>query len=430
MFESLWRVFSNADLRRRVLFTLGVLSVYRIGIYVTLPGVDRKALRDSIAGDTDAGLLGIFNLFSGGALEKASIFALGVMPYVSASIILQLLSSVYRPLEELRKEGEAGQRKINQYTRYGTVVLALAQGWGTTVWLESQRAQELLSVVREPGWGFRLMTMLTLATGTVFVMWLGEQITERGIGNGTSLVIFTGIVADFPTAVGQLSQAFKSGQVQPLTLFVAAAIIIGTVAVIILFERGQRRIPIEYSRRIVGRKMYGGQRTHLPLKVNASGVIPPIFASTMLVLPNSLAGMSIPGMDDLRDVLLRGGWVYNSAFVLLTVFFCYFYTAVQFPPVDVADGLKKQGAFIPGVRPGKATAEFIEKVLMRVTAGGAIYVALVCIIPDFLRTTFRLALPFGGTSIMIVVGVAIDTVNQVESYLISENYEGARTTAL
>jgi preprotein translocase subunit SecY len=430
MFESLWRVFSNADLRRRVLFTLGVLSVYRIGIYVTLPGVDRKALRDSIAGDTDAGLLGIFNLFSGGALEKASIFALGVMPYISASIILQLLSSVYRPLEELRKEGEAGQRKINQYTRYGTVVLALAQGWGTTVWLESQRAQELLSVVREPGWGFRLMTMLTLATGTVFVMWLGEQITERGIGNGTSLVIFTGIVADFPTAVGQLSQAFKSGQVQPLTLFVAAAIIIGTVAVIILFERGQRRIPIEYSRRIVGRKMYGGQRTHLPLKVNASGVIPPIFASTMLVLPNSLAGMSIPGMDDLRDVLLRGGWVYNSAFVLLTVFFCYFYTAVQFPPVDVADGLKKQGAFIPGVRPGKATAEFIEKVLMRVTAGGAIYVALVCIIPDFLRTTFRLALPFGGTSIMIVVGVAIDTVNQVESYLISENYEGARTTAL
>jgi preprotein translocase subunit SecY len=430
MFESLWRVFSNADLRRRVLFTLGVLSVYRIGIYVTLPGVDRKALRDSIAGDSDTGLLGIFNLFSGGALEKASIFALGVMPYVSASIILQLLSSVYRPLEELRKEGEAGQRKINQYTRYGTVVLALAQGWGTTVWLESQRAQELLSVVRDPGWGFRLMTMLTLATGTVFVMWLGEQITERGIGNGTSLVIFTGIVADFPTALGQLSQAFKSGQVQPLTLFVAAAIIIGTVAVIILFERGQRRIPIEYSRRIVGRKMYGGQRTHLPLKVNASGVIPPIFASTMLVLPNSLGGMGIPGMDDLRDVLLRGGWVYNTTFVLLTVFFCYFYTAVQFPPVDVADGLKKQGAFIPGVRPGKATAEFIEKVLMRVTAGGALYVALVCIIPDFLRTTFRLALPFGGTSIMIVVGVAIDTVNQVESFLISENYEGTRSAAL
>ncbi|MEZ4408624.1 MAG: preprotein translocase subunit SecY [Polyangiales bacterium] len=412
------------ELRRRLLFTLGMLAVYRIGVFVTVPGADRKAMQEIMGQGDSNSLLNLMNLFSGGALEQVSIFALGIMPYVSASIILQLLGSISKPLEELRKEGEVGQRKFNQYTRYLTIGIAMVQGISIALWLQGRTTVDGLNVVRDQGWGFRLLAMLTLTTGTSFIMWLGEQITERGIGNGTSLIIFAGIVADFPQAIGQTWQFTSTGQIQPVSLLIAAVLTLGSVAVIVFFERGQRRIPIEYSRRIIGRKMYGGQRTHLPLRVNSSGVIPPLFASTVLMLPATLANLRIPGMEAARDAMQRGDWVYNTVFVALTVFFCYFYTSVTFPPVDVADNLKKQGAFIPNIRPGKQTADYIEKVLMRITFGGAVYVAVICILPDFMRQYLRITFPFGGTSIMIVVGVALDTVNQIESYLISRHYEG------
>lgn len=411
------------ELRRRILFTLGMIAVYRVGVFVTTPGVNRVVMRD-IVGGADQSLLGMFNLFSGGALEQLSIFALGIMPYVSSSIIIQLLTSIYKPLEELRKEGEVGQRKINQYTRYGAVLLGIVQGFGIAMYLEGLKSGDGLPVVSEPGWGFRLLTVITLTTGTAFIMWIGEQITERGIGNGISLIIFAGIVADFPSALGQTITFAKSGQIQPTSLLIATVLILATVAVIVFFERGQRRIPIEYSRRIVGRKMYGGQRTHLPLRVNSSGVIPPIFASTVLLFPNTLANLRVPGMDVVRDALQRGDWIYNTSFILLTVFFTYFYTAITFPPVDVADNLKKQGAFIPNIRPGKATADYIERILMRITFAGALYVSVVCVLPDVLRQYLKIPFPFGGTSIMIVVGVALDTVNQIESHLITRHYEG------
>ncbi len=413
------------ELRRRLLFSLGMLAVYRVGVFVTVPGTDRKAMQEFLGGqDAGGSLINLLNLFSGGALERVSIFALGVMPYVSASIIFQLLTSIFKPLEELRKEGEMGQRKINQYTRYATIALALVQGVSISLYLEGLQTSDLVRVVHDPGWSFRLMTMLTLATGTAFIMWLGEQITERGIGNGISLIIFAGIVADFPQAIAQTYQFTASGQIQPVSLLVAVVLVLGSVATIVFFERGQRRIPIEYSRRVIGRKMYGGQRTHLPLRVNSSGVIPPIFASSVLMLPSTLAGLRIPGMEQARDVIQRGDWVYTTSFVLLTVFFCYFYTSVTFPPVDVADNLKKQGAFIPNIRPGKATADYIERVLMRITFGGALYVAIICVLPDFMRQYLRVQVPFGGTSIMIVVGVALDTANQIESYLITRHYDG------
>lgn len=414
------------ELRRRLLFTLGMLAVYRIGVFVTVPGADRKAMQMLMGQGDSNSLLNLMNLFSGGALEQVSIFALGIMPYVSASIILQLLGSISKPLEELRKEGEAGQRKLNQYTRYLTIAIAIVQGISIALWLQGRTTADGLNVVHDQTWGFRILAMLTLTTGTTFVMWLGEQITERGIGNGTSLIIFAGIIADFPRTLGQTWQFTSTGQIQPVSLLIALVLILASVAVIVFFERGQRRIPIEYSRRIIGRKMYGGQRTHLPLRVNSSGVIPPLFSSTVLMLPATLANLRIPGMEAARDAIQRGEWVYNTVFVVLTVFFCYFYTSVTFPPVDVADNLKKQGAFIPNIRPGKQTADYIEKVLMRITFGGAVYVAGICILPNIIQQYFKvdLAFAFGGTSIMIVVGVALDTVNQVESYLISRHYEG------
>jgi preprotein translocase subunit SecY len=412
------------ELRARMLFTLGMLAVYRVGVFVTVPGADRKPMQELMGQDNSGSLLSLFNLFSGGALEQVSIFALGVMPYVSASIILQLLTSVFKPLEELRKEGEMGQRKINQYTRYATIALALVQGFSISLFLEGRATADGVQVVVDKGWAFRALAMLTLATGTAFIMWLGEQITERGIGNGISLIIFAGIVADFPQGIAQTWQFTGTGQIQPTSLLIAAVLIIASVMGIVFFERGQRRIPIEYSRRIVGRKMYGGQRTHLPLRVNSSGVIPPIFATTMLGLPAFLASIHVPLMDSLNAHLSSGEWMHTTVFVLLTVFFCYFYTAVTFPPVDLADNLKKQGAFIPNIRPGKATADYIERVLLRITFGGAIYVAAVCVLPNFLRTYLKIPFQFGGTSIMIVVGVALDTANQIESYLISRHYEG------
>ena len=409
------------ELRRRVLFTLGMLAIYRIGVFITTPGVNRNILKASAAGSK--GLLGLFNLFSGGALENASLFSLGIMPYVSASIIMQLMGMVYKPIDEMRKEGEQGRRKIDQYTRYGTVVLAAFQSWGIATQVLESAQTEAGDAVAHPGLAFRLMTILTLTTGTAFLMWVGEQITERGVSNGISMLIFAGIVTDIPASIGNYL-AQNKGNVQPLTIAAVAAMVLATVATIVFFERAQRRIPIMYSRRQVGKRIYGGQQAHLPLKVNTAGTIPPIFASSLLMFPQTLATFGVWGMNYLTDFFNRGDWVFQTGYVLLIFFFCFFYTAVTFQAVDVADNLKKQQANIPGIRPGKQTAEYIDRVLTRITFGGAMYVAAVCVVPQILTQVFRVPFRFGGTSIMIVVGVALDTVSQIEAQLITRHYEG------
>jgi preprotein translocase subunit SecY len=427
------------ELRRRILFTVVLLAVYRIGVFVTIPGVDRTVM-NAVMHKQGGGLMGLFNMFSGGAFGNLSIFALGIMPYVSASIILQLLTMVFKPLDELRKEGEQGQRKINQYTRYGTIILSLVQGFGIAMSLEAMNNGDLSDsaavgdVVTHAGWGFRLMSMLTLTTGTAFMMWVGEQITERGIGNGISLLIFAGIVDGIPDGVASYF-ATNKGNIQPLNLAAVVTIVLATVATIVFFERAQRRIPIYYARRTVGRRIYGGQTAHLPLRVNTSGTIPPIFASSLLMFPATLANFKIPGMAQIQSMLQRGDWAFNTFYVLLIVFFCHFYTAVTFQPVDVADNLKKQQAFIPSVRQGKQTADYIDYVLTRITFGGSLYVAVVCIVPSIISAQFHVPFRWGGTSIMIVVGVALDTVNQIEAHLITRNYEslsggGARTSRI
>ncbi len=415
------------ELRKRLLFTLGMLAIYRILVFVTIPGVNRSVMQEIMRGASGS-FLGMFNMFSGGALEQLSIIALGIMPYISSSIIFQLLTVVIPTLERLQKEGEAGRKKINQYTRYGTILLAIVQGYFIAVWAEGASSGELRSsmeVVINPGWSFRLLTILTLATGTAFVMWLGEQITERGVGNGISLIIFAGIVADMPDGIIRLYRKAASGELGAFNLAMIGAIVIAVVAFIIFFERGQRRIPVQYAKRVVGRKMYGGQSTHLPLKVNSAGVIPPIFASSILLFPAQVAQIvNASWMNSVRDALQPGDWRYNTLYVGLIIFFCYFYTAVTFNPVDVADNLKKQGGFIPGIRPGKKTAEFIDKVLTRITFGGACYVSFVCVLPTFLMSHLKVPFYFGGTGLMIVVGVALDTVQQIESHLLTRHYEG------
>jgi len=414
------------ELRKRILFTLGMLAVYRIMIFITVPGVNRSVMKQIMA-QASGSFLGMFNMFSGGALEQLSIIALGIMPYISSSIIFQLLTVVIPSLERLQKEGEAGRKKINQYTRYGTILISVVQGYFIAAWLEGTGAdyRTMGEVVINPGWSFRLMTILTLTTGTAFIMWLGEQITERGIGNGISLIIFAGIVADMPDGLVMLYQKVKMGDFGVFHVALIALVVVGVVAVIIFFERGQRRIPVQYAKRVVGRKMYGGQSTHLPLKVNTAGVIPPIFASSILLFPAQIASyIDSSWMNAVNDALSPGDWRYNLVYVLLIVFFCYFYTAVTFNPVDVADNLKKQGGFIPGIRPGKKTAEYIDKVLTRITFGGAAYVSAVCVLPTFLMSNFKLPFYFGGTGLMIVVGVALDTVQQIESHLLTRHYEG------
>jgi preprotein translocase subunit SecY len=416
------------ELRRRILFTVGLLAVYRIGVFVTIPGVDRTVMA-AVMHKQGGGLLSLFNMFSGGALGNLSIFALGIMPYVSASIILQLLTMVFKPLDELRKEGEQGTRKINQYTRYGTIVLSIVQGFGIAMSLEAMNNGDLNDsaavgdVVTHAGWGFRLMTILTLTTGTAFMMWVGEQITERGIGNGISLLIFAGIVDGIPSGVVGYF-ATNKGNIKPLTLAFVVAIVLATVATIVFFERAYRQIPIYYARRTVGRRVYGEQRAHLPLRVNTAGTIPPIFASSLLMFPATLANFKVWGMAQIQSMLQRGDWAFNTFYVLLIIFFCHFYTAVTFQPVDVADNLKKQQAFIPSVRQGKQTADYIDYVLTRITFGGSLYVAVVCIVPSIIAQGFQVPFRWGGTSIMIVVGVALDTVNQIEAHLITRNYEG------
>jgi len=416
-------MFRIPELRKRLLFTLGMLAVYRLGIFVTTPGVDRVAMRNVVR--NAGGLLGLFNLFSGGALEQLSIFALGIMPYISASIILQLLTVVIPALEKMQKEGEVGRRKITQYTRYGTIVLSVIQGVGIATYLESLRDPSGLMVVASPGWGFKAITVLSLASGTAFIMWLGEQITERGVGNGISLIIFAGIVARIPDAIYQTYAAYRTpgAGLDELKLLAVLALMTAVVGLIVFFERGQRRIPIQYAKRVVGRRLYGGQSTHLPLKVNTSGVIPPIFASSILLFPATLASW-FPFLSRVSDATRPGTWVYNTVYVVLIVFFAYFYTAVTFNPVDVADNLKKYGGYIPGVRPGKTTADHIDHVLSRITFGGAIYIAAVCVLPTLLVNQFGVPFYFGGTALLIVVGVALDTVQQIEGHLITRHYEG------
>jgi preprotein translocase subunit SecY len=414
------------ELRRRILFTLGLLAVYRIGVFVTTPGVNRSVMT-KIVNQASTGFLGLFNMFSGGALEQMSIFALGIMPYISASIILQLLTVVVPKLEQIQKEGEMGRRRLNQYTRYGCVILAIIQSFFIARWLISNNQQygQYGQVVPDPGWDFYLVTMISLTTGTAFIMWLGEQITERGIGNGVSMIIFAGIVCDLPQAIFQLFEKARLGEISAFELAILALIVGGAVAGIIFFERGQRRIPVQYAKRLVGRKTFGGQSTHLPLKVNTAGVIPPIFASSILMFPQQIAAfVQAPWMQQVSNALNPGGWRYNVIFVALIVFFAYFYTSVTFNPVDVADNMRKYGGFIPGIRPGKATAAYIDQVLTRITFGGAMYVSAVCVLPSILSASFNVPFYFGGTGLMIVVGVALDTAQQIESHLITRNYEG------
>ena len=421
------RIFQIAELRKRVLLTLSLLAVYRIGVFVTLPGVDRGAMAKIMQGQQNS-FLGLFNMFSGGAIEQLSVFALGIMPYISASIIFQLLTVVVPTLDRLNKEGEQGRKKINQWTRYATIALSIVQGFFIALWLESlsgQGAAGAGQVVHHPGsFGFRFMTVLTLTTGSAFIMWLGEQITERGIGNGMSLVIFSGIVAGLPNALLQTRQMVASEQMSLFQLIALAGIMVIVIAVIVFVERGQRQIPIQYAKRLVGNRVGAAQSTHLPLRVNMAGVIPPIFASSVLMFPSQIAGWTdADWARTLQASLSPGHWVYILVFTALNIFFCFFYTSVMFNPVDVAENLKKYGGYIPGIRPGTKTAEYIDHVLTRLTFGGALYVAAVCVMPMLIRDQFAVSFYFGGTSLLIIVSVALDTVQQIESHLITQNYE-------
>ncbi|HYB89948.1 MAG TPA: preprotein translocase subunit SecY [Candidatus Binataceae bacterium] len=418
--------FSNAsripELRRRLMFTAAMLAVYRIGVAVPTPGIDGQALAaffDAASGT----MFGWVNLFSGGALERFSVFALGIMPYISVAIILDVLKIASPYLDELYKEGEAGRRKITQMTRYFTVALSIVQGFMIAVGLEKIQAPGGGSVVYAPGWGFRIMTVLTVTAGTMFVMWIGEQITERGIGNGISLIIMAGIIARLPGALSTTAQFVREGEMSIFVLLIIILLAAGVTGGIVYIETAQRRIPVQYARRVVGRRVYGGQSSHLPLKINTSGVIPPIFASSILVFPATIATF-VPALKDYATYLTPGGLTYDVIYVGLIVFFCYFYTAVTFNPVDVADNLKKYGGFIPGIRPGRFTAEYIDRVLSRITLGGAIYVSCVCILPTLLIARFNVPFYFGGTALLIVVGVALDTVAQIETHLLTRNYEG------
>jgi preprotein translocase subunit SecY len=424
LFQGFQNIPKIPELKKRVFITLLLLAVYRIGVHVPTPGIDAAALSAFFA-QAKGTLFSFIDMFSGGAFERLSVFALGIMPYISSSIILQLLTVVVPHLERLSKEGEAGRKKITQYTRYGTVVLSLIQGFGISVGLERMTGPGGELVVLDPGWGFRLMTMITLTSGTAFIMWLGEQITERGIGNGISLIIFAGIVARMPLAISNSIRLLRTGELGILVTLGIILLMVGVVGAIIYVERGQRRIPVQYAKRIVGRRMYGGQSTHLPLKINTAGVIPPIFASSIIMFPATIANfLDHPWMKAVSDSLMPGSLVYELIYVGFIFFFCYFYTAVTFNPTDVADNMRKYGGYIPGIRPGKKTAEFVDRVLTRITFSGAVYVSLVCVLPSVLITKFNVPFYFGGTALLIVVGVALDTVGQIESHMLMRHYEG------
>jgi preprotein translocase subunit SecY len=412
------------ELRRRVLFTLIMLAVYRMGVQIPTPGINGEALSAFFTQNAST-LFGMFNMFSGGALENFSIFALGIMPYISASIIIQLLTVVIPQLEALKKEGQAGNRKITQYTRYGTVFLSVIQGTFIAVGLEGMTGPGGEAIVLNPGIQFKLMTMLTLTSGTSFIMWLGEQMTERGIGNGISLIIFAGIVARGPAAIVNSIQLVKAGEIALFFVPFLVLFMFGVIGIIVFFETSQRRIPIQYAKRVVGRKVYGGQSSHLPLKINISGVIPPIFASSIMMFPATIGSfIQIDWVQRISAAMSPGTVYYYLCYIGMIVFFCFFYTAVTFKPDDVAENLKKNGGFIPGIRPGKKTAEFIDKVLTRLTVVGAIYLSTVCVLPTILISQFNIPFFFGGTALLIVVGVGIDTISQIESHLHMRNYEG------
>lgn len=412
------------ELKRRILVTLALLAVYRVGVHIPTPGIDGNVLA-GIFERAKGTLLGFFDMFAGGGLERLSVFALGIMPYISASIILQLLTVVVPTLERLSKEGEAGRRKITQYTRYGTVIISLIQGFGIAIGLEQMRGVGGELVVYDPGWGFRLMTMLTLTGGTSFIMWLGEQITEKGIGNGISLIIFAGIVARMPNAIAGTMSLVNSGEMNWFVIILLTLMMFLVIAFIIFMETSQRRIPVQYAKRVVGRRVYGGQATHLPLKVNTAGVIPPIFASSILMFPATIASfISHPYMKKFSELLTPGSFLHEVLYIGFIVFFCFFYTAIVFNPDNVADNMKKYGGYIPGLRPGKKTSEYIEKVLSRITLVGAVYISFVCVLPTLLVKQFHVPFYFGGTALLIVVGVALDTIQQIESHLILRHYDG------
>ena len=452
MIQSFKNIWSIPELRKRVLYTLGLLAVYRIGGHIPTPGIDNAALI-RLFEQQGGSILGYVDLFAGGNFRRFTIFALGIMPYITASIILQLLTVVWPYLEKLSKEGEAGRRKITQWTRYGTVILSVIQSLGVAWWLQRASAGAGVGqIVRNPGLGFQLMTVLTLTTGTAFIMWLGEQISDRGIGNGISLIIFAGIVVGFPNAVVKTFQDFQTGQLGFIPIVILLALMLAVVAGIVFVERAQRKIPIQYARRVVGRRVYGGQATYLPLRVNTAGVIPVIFASSMLAIPQTLGGFAmlkdIGWIQEMLRQLRYSAPLYNLLYVTLIIFFSFFYVSIIFNPMDQADNLKKYGGFIPGIRPGKKTAEYIDGILTRLTFGGACYLAAISvlpvllisglqvqtlpgigptldrILPRFLTEGLNVKFFFGGTSLLIVVGVAMDTVQQIESQLIMRHYEG------
>ncbi|HET7295018.1 MAG TPA: preprotein translocase subunit SecY [Vicinamibacteria bacterium] len=454
MLQSLRNIWEIPDLRKRVLFTLALLGVYRLGAHVPTPGINSQALIDFFE-QNRGNWMGLVDMFSGGNLGKVTVFALGIMPYISASIILQLLTVVWPYLEKLSKEGELGRRKITQWTRYGTVLLSIVQSLGIAAYLERMTLTDKFRIVESPGIGFKLMCVLTLTTGTAFIMWLGEQITDRGIGNGMSLIIFAGIVVGFPGGVIDTFDKIQRNELSLLAALVLLAMMVAVIGAIVFVERGQRRIPVQYAKRVVGRRMYGGQSTHLPLRVNTSGVIPVIFASSIIAFPQTVASFfqaQSPWMQAVSEQLRWSMPLYNLLYVTFIIFFCYFYTAIVFNPDDVAENMRKYGGFIPGIRPGKKTAEYLDHILGRITFGGAIYLALVALLPEFLIAGFRvdpipvIGIPldnflteynldwvtrglglnfyFGGTSLLIVVGVAMDTVAQIEAQLVMRHYDG------
>lgn len=424
MINTLQNIFSIPELRRRILFTLGMLAVYRIGCHVPTPGIDAQVLAKFFEG-TEGTLLGMVSAFTGGALQRMTVFALGIMPYISASIILQLLTVVFEPIEKLSKEGEQGRKKITQYTRYGTIVLAIIQGAGIAAGLQTMTGPAGEPVVSSPGPGFIFMTVLTLTAGTAFIMWLGEQITERGIGNGISLIIFAGIIAGTPSAIVNSMRLVSTGAMTPTIVLFILALMLAVVAAIIFMERAQRRVPIHYAKRVVGMRNMGGQSSHLPLKINMSGVIPPIFASSIIMFPATVANLiDVPWVQSVAAVMTPGHWIYNLFYVAFIVFFCYFYTAVTFNPINVSENIKNQGGYVPGIRPGKETADYLDTVLGRLTFAGAVYVSAVCVLPTILISKFNVPFFFGGTSLLIVVGVGMDTASQIEAHLISRSYEG------
>ena len=437
MLQAFLNIVKIPDLRKKIFFTLGLIAVYRIGTYIPTPGIDGAKLAQffaNLAQQSGGALFGIMNMFSGGAISRLTIFALGIMPYISSSIIIQLLTAVIPALEKLAKEGEAGHKKIVQYTRYGTILLSVIQSFFIAMWLENPARFNGLQIVQFPGWSFRILTVITLTSGTAFIMWLGEQIQEYGIGNGMSLIITAGIVSRIPTAMYQLWALFspfapEKAQLEPFTLILMIVMLVAVVVAVIVVTQGQRKIPVQYAKRVVGRKVYGGQSTFLPLRVNQAGVIPIIFAQSIILFPATIAGF-IPnkGFQSFAQMLTRGEWLYNSLYAILIMFFAYFYTAITFNPIDIADNMKKYGGFVPGIRPGRQTAEYLDFIMTRITFPGAVFLAIIAVLPSlisgWLKIPYLVASFFGGTGLLIIVGVMLDTMKQIESHLLMRHYEG------